>query len=221
VAFPQLGGEGGDVVTVVVVVLEGQPAVDAHDGGAEASHLLADVVDVVLAGDAVPGRLEQRGDRVARRRPATGTEVQRARRVGGHELDVDVLAAVGRTAPERGPLGEDAPQEGGVRHVGQPEVHEPRPGDLDRLDLGERGEPLREHLRELAGRSPGRPCRAERDGRGPVPVVGVLRPLQRRVLRRQAQTGEGVTDRRREQRDGRVEGCEVGQGARSRWVAAA
>jgi hypothetical protein len=95
----QLGGEPRHVVAVVVVLPQRQAAVDPHDRGAEAADLLADVVDVVLAGHAVPGRLEQRGDRVARRSPAPSTEVERPGRVGGHELDVDVAAAARRTAP--------------------------------------------------------------------------------------------------------------------------
>jgi hypothetical protein len=77
------------------VVLLGQLPARGHqdDRLAEQADLLAGVVDVVLTGDRVAGGLEQLGDRVAGRGPPAGTDVQRAGRVGGHELDVDVSHA--------------------------------------------------------------------------------------------------------------------------------
>ena len=50
----------------------------------------AGVVDVELARDRVAGPLEQRGDRIAQRGAATVADVERARGIGGDELDVDL-----------------------------------------------------------------------------------------------------------------------------------
>jgi hypothetical protein len=181
----QLGGEAGHVVAVVVVLTERQATVDAHDGRAEAADLLTDVVEVVLARDPVAGRLEQRRDRVAGRGPASRTEVQRTGRVRRHELDVDVLGAPDGPTTVGGTLGEDAVDERRVRDVGQAEVHEPRPGDLDGVDLGQRGELGGERVGELAWRTTRCLRDAQRDRGRPVPVVGVLGALERRVLRRE------------------------------------
>src|SRR5690606_32650206 len=62
------------------------------DARAEAIHLRAGVVDVVLAGDLRARRLEQAAHGVAERGPARVPDVERARGVAAHELEIDALA---------------------------------------------------------------------------------------------------------------------------------
>src|SRR5690606_4243181 len=99
---PGLAGEVADVVAVVavfgerhVVALELEPA--DLEGLTQPLHLGARVVDVELAGDVVSGPLQETGDSVAQRGAAAVGDVERPRRVGRDELDLDAdsRAAVG------------------------------------------------------------------------------------------------------------------------------
>ena len=71
--------------------------------GAEPIHLRAGVVEVVLALDGLAHRLEQARDRVAQDRVARVPDVQRARRVGAHELHLHPPSRRARGARAPGP----------------------------------------------------------------------------------------------------------------------
>ncbi len=99
----------------------------------EAGDLAAGVVDVVLAPDLVAGRLEQPHQRVAVGGVTAGADVDRPGRVGGDELDEDLLRRRDRARSEVFSGGEQVAQRPQVPGVGEEEVDEPRPGDLDPL----------------------------------------------------------------------------------------
>ena len=92
--------ERGDVVAVVAVLGRLLATADGLDRRAKAVHLPAGVVVVVLALDRVPGEREQPGDAVAVGAVPGRRDRHRARRVGGHHLDLHPLGGRGRAAAE-------------------------------------------------------------------------------------------------------------------------
>ena len=127
-----------DVVTVVAVLRHLRLApqelqVPGLHRGAEPVHLPAGVVEVVLALDPPPGRLEEAGERIAERRVAGVADMQRAGRVRRDELDLN------GSAVRLGPSVSGAPGHGVAEHVAEPvgpheEVEEALSRHLDPFD---------------------------------------------------------------------------------------
>ena len=92
--------ELGDVVAVVAVLGRLLAATHGVDRGAEAVHLRARVVVVVLALDRVAGEGEQPRDAVAVGAVAGRRDGHRAGRVRGDHLHLDALGRGGRAATE-------------------------------------------------------------------------------------------------------------------------
>ena len=84
--------EVGDELAGIAVLGNGLAVLAGEHARAEAPHLAAGVVDVVLAGDLVPRALEEPGERVAVGREPAVADVQRPGRVGRDELDHHPLA---------------------------------------------------------------------------------------------------------------------------------
>ncbi len=182
-----------------------RPSATASTLSAKSRDLVAEVVDVVLARDAVARRLEQARDGVAEDGAARVADVQRPGRVGAHELEVDALAGRAGARPYAGARAEDrarAPR--GAPRGCSAQVHEAGPRDLgapddvvarERLDerLGDRArrlaEPLREHHRRRS--SPGRRARRASGARRSTPAPrarprGHARPAHRPTPRARA-----------------------------------
>ena len=171
------------------------PAPHRLDRGAEAVHLRAGVVVVVLALDRVARELEQPRDAVAVRAVPRGGDRDRAGRVRRHHLDLDPLAGSRRAgAVVLADLGRPPRRRtASVSH----RLTKPGPGDLGALDLGQRRRPSRRAPRRA--RAAGAACRgarAERDVRRVVAVRRVARALELDLLAGQ------LADRRREAIDG-------------------
>ena len=85
----QLRGEIGHVVALVAVLGERLAEAQRRDRCAEDADLAARIVEVVLARHALAAGLEDAAEQVADERAARIADVQRAGRIGRHELDVD------------------------------------------------------------------------------------------------------------------------------------
>ena len=96
---PSSCGQLGDVLAVVAVLGRLLPAPRGLDRRAEALHLGAGVVVVVLALDRVARELEQPRDRVAVRGVPRRGDRDRPRRVRGDHLDLDALAGSAKPEP--------------------------------------------------------------------------------------------------------------------------
>ena len=186
----------GDV-GAAVAVLGGRLAAGAgQQGPGEPVDLGAVVVEVVLPGDLGPGELEDPAERVTHGGPAGAADVQRAGRVGGDELEVDLLAGEGVVAAVRRPGRDDVGRHRALGAGLDPDVEEPRTGDLDVADpVGVRAAPWRAARPGRA--APSRPsCPAggprwwrSRRGRGPSaapprPSTARRRAASRRRARR-------------------------------------
>ena len=181
---PQPGGDLGHVLAAVAVLGHLLAARPRHQRRAEQVDLAAGVVEVVLARHVVACEGEQPGQRVAVGGVACSANGDRARRVAGHELHLDPLRVRGRARPIPSALGEDPRDHVPVPGRCQPEVDEPRPGDLGALDP-RRVEPLKDPAGDLPGSRPQRLGQRHRDGAGIVAVRRIGRPLQphRRAVR--------------------------------------
>src|SRR5579884_1558003 len=171
-------GQLADVLAAVAVL--GRLAALAHrlDRRAEAVHLRAGVVVVVLALDVVAGELEQPRDRVAVRAVARRRDDDRPGRVGGDHLHLHPLPRIGEPAAV---AGVDLVERLDEEPVGEPQVEEARAGDLDGGDLLERPDPLGQLARALARGAAVGAGGAQRDVRRVVAVRGVVRPLEHDV----------------------------------------
>jgi hypothetical protein len=172
---------------------------------AEVVHLVAGVVDVELARDVGAGRFQQPAQGVADGGPPGVAQVQRARRVGGDELQVDVLAGEGLAAAVRLALLDDALGQFARGPGGQAQVEETGPGYVDPGDAVHPAQTLGEQLGQGARRHAGGLGQLEGDVGGVVAVVAVLRSLD----------GHGLENRGQGQRtlgDGGVDGVEDGLG---------
>ena len=141
--------------------------------------LAAGIVDVVFADDLVPGRFEQARQRVADHRAAAVAHVHRPGRVGRDVFDVDrgpaALAGTaigGAERRQRAQLG----QPGGFR---QPQVDEPRPGDLGARDFGQLRQFGGQRFGQLARVDPRRLAQHHRRVGRQVAVRGIARRLDR------------------------------------------
>ncbi len=170
-----------DVLALVAILRQVGAGLAGGQRCREQLHLHAAVVEVVLPVGDVAAALEHVAERVAVGGPAAAARVERAGRVGRHELDVDPQASteVG-TGEARLPGGhhvrEDLVQPGVV----EVEVDEPRTGQLHPFHVGGqvRVEPrsqLLGHLARLASVGLGR---GQRHVRGPVAVLAAARPLE-------------------------------------------
>ncbi len=174
----------------------------------EAVDLRPGVVEVVLAREVVAGELEDARQRVPVRGVAPARGGQRAGRVRRDELDEDALADRRRRAPEAR-AGPEHPVGGGrVPGVGEKEVEEARPGDLDAREArAERvAQDAAEALGHLARRRSEDGGEQERGVRRVVAVLGLLGALERGARPRRAavgqRTGRGL-DGRAQLADGR------------------
>ncbi len=95
----RLGGDLRDVGAVVAVLGWLLARANRVDRGAEPVHLGARVVVVVLALDVVAGELEEPRDAVAERAVPGRCDGDRARRVRGDHLDLDLLDRIVAKAP--------------------------------------------------------------------------------------------------------------------------
>ena len=96
----------------------------------EVRYLDTGVVVVELAGDGVPGPLEQSRDRVTQSGLTAVPDVQRPGRIGGYEFHVD-RSSVTKVAPaEVRALQQNAAVDQGELILREPEVDEPRTGNL-------------------------------------------------------------------------------------------
>ena len=137
----------GHVVAAVAVLRRLLAPGARPDRLAEALHLAAGVVHVVLALHTVARAREDAGERVAVRRVAGRRDRHRPGRVRAHELEVHVLATRPGAVPvarldQRGERVE-------VPAVGHEEVEEAGAGDLHALDVVP--EPIAEHVAEPLG----------------------------------------------------------------------
>ena len=89
----QLRREVVDVGAAVAVLGDLGPGADRDHRRAQVADLRPEVVEVVLARRLVAGRLEHAAQQVADERAPRVADVERARRIGRHELDVDPLRA--------------------------------------------------------------------------------------------------------------------------------
>src|SRR6185312_13138474 len=150
-----LVGQLGDVFARVAALGHGQAVQAVVDRLREDVHLVAGVVDVVLAGDVGAAGLEHAGDRIAQGGPTGVPDVQRPGGVRGDEFHVHhvagerVVGAVGRAGLDDG-LGQFAGG-GGV----DGDVQEAGAGDVHGGDPGDRHEASAQHGGELAGVHPG------------------------------------------------------------------
>ena len=97
-----------DVQAVITIVGDRLAMSKSDDGRPEVRDLAATVVEVVLARDALPARLQDPAQQVADERAARIADGERAGRVGRHEFDVHGSWADGRHRPPRIRFREDA-----------------------------------------------------------------------------------------------------------------
>ena len=173
---------GGDLVDVraAVAVLRHRLALRAGEQRArEPVDLRAVVVEVVLPRHLGAGGLQHPRERVADRRPAHPADVDRAGRVGGDELEVDLLAHLaGAGAVGGARLDHGARELARGRRV-DGDVEEAGAGDVDARDARGGGQPGGEHLGQRPRGHPGALRQLQRDVRGPVAVVAVAGALHR------------------------------------------
>ncbi len=175
---PGTAASSCDVLAVVAVLGRRLTAPDGLDRGAEALHLRARVVVVVLALDLVAAELEQPRDRVAVGAVAAGRDGDRAGGVRGDHLHLDALARLSPAAAVALPASSMRPERAGEPPVAEEEVDEARAGDLGPLDVrqlrGDRGDLDRELARRPFGACRrGAARRSSRSRRGRV-----ARPLE-------------------------------------------
>ncbi len=176
-----LAGPLDDVLAVVTTLRNGLAGPARRERRREQLHLGAAIVQVVLPSHVVAAPLEHPRQRIAVRRAAPVTGVQRARRVGAHELDHHP-----RPDPEAEPgvpvdaLADDVAQHVVQPRVGQTEVHETRSGHLDGQHVVGRGrvERLGQRHGQLAGVAAGLLGCGQRHVARPVTVLAPGRALE-------------------------------------------
>ena len=205
--------ELGDVVAVVAILRRLLAAAHRVDRGAEAVHLGAGIVVVVLALDRVTGEGEEPGDTVAVSAVACGGDGHRAGGVRRHHLDLDPLRRLGGAAAELVSCPEHAREACDEPRVGELEVDEARPGDRGLRDTVDRCCGLDELLRDLARRTARLAGELQRDVGGVVAVGRVCGPVERdrRPGSRRQRGGElldGIRHRSRPRRHCPDRACE-------------
>ena len=94
------------------------------------------IVDIIFLGDAETRRLEQPRQRIADHRAAAMAHVHRPGRVGRDIFDVDPFVVADVRQAVALALAEDRRQLVAPAVLAEPDVDEPRPGDLDRVTPG-------------------------------------------------------------------------------------
>ncbi len=147
---------------------------------AELVDLRARVVEVVLARDVVAGELQHPRERVTVGRVPAARRGQRPGRVRGHVLDVHAQRLLRRPRAPAVARGQHLARRAHVPRVGEEDVQEARPRDLDVIDRGPEalGELLAQALGDLARRRAERRREQHRRVRGVVAETGLLRALQ-------------------------------------------
>src|SRR6185437_894193 len=173
----QLGRDRGHVLALVAVLRHLLAAATGAQRRAEQIDLAARVVEVVLALDLVAGEREQPRQRVAVGGVACTANGHGAGRVAAHELDLETLRTCGRTGAEAHALVQHALHDVAVPARLQPQVDEPRPGDLGALDPG-RLQLLHDPLGDLARRRLHRLGQPQRHRARVVAVRGVGRAVE-------------------------------------------
>ena len=153
---------------------------ERHDGRAEVAHLGAEIVEVVLAGDRVAGRLEDPAQQIAHERAARVADVERSGRVRGYELDVHAVRRCGRNAAPGVRASQDGADDVRERRIRERDVDEPwrghRHGPDDGAWASSIGPELRgQRLRDPQRRHAARPGQLHREVRREVAVLGVRR----------------------------------------------
>ncbi len=170
-AEARLLGDRDQVLALIALLVRLLAPRPGQQRPAEVLHLRARVVEVVLAHDVVPGEREQPGEAVAVRRVAAGRDRQRARGVGGHELDVDLEPLRSRAAAEPGL--ERRLDRLRVPRRRRAQVEEARAGDLGAGHPRARRGRLAQGLRDLARRAAQRLGEPQRE-RARVVAAGLV-----------------------------------------------
>ena len=173
-----LAGEVGDVLPAVAVFGRLLPTPKRLDGCAEAVHLRAGVVVVVLALDIVPGKREEARDRVAVRPVAGRGNGDRAGGIRRDELDLDALRFGGPPAAEPTTRLEHGCEPRPEPGVVDREVEEPGARDLDPRDPLQVGDVACQLGRDVARRLAPDARELHRDVRRIVAVRCVGRALE-------------------------------------------
>ena len=171
-------GELLDVLPAVAVLGRLLPTPRRVDGRAEAVHLRARVVVVVLPLDVVAREREQARDAVPVGGVARRRDRDRPGRVRRDHLDLKALAWVGPAGPVVATGFEQLRQRVAVPGGRDPDVHEAGAGDLGPLDVRARRDRLRDLLREVPRGLAALRRHPERDVRRVVAVRRVGRALQ-------------------------------------------
>ena len=177
-----VAGEVLDVRAVVAVLGDRLAVPRGLDGEAEALHLTARIVVVVLALDSIAGEVEQPRDAVSVR-PVSGVrDEDRPGRVRGDHLDLDVL---GQRDPAAAVALAHLRERGDEERVCEPEVEEPGPATSTAVDVVEspRSAPrarLRSPAEAVRPPLPGAARRWWRSRRRPRPSAARARPRRRR-----------------------------------------
>ena len=167
----------GDVGAVVAVFGHRATLRHGHDGGPEAIHLHTAVIDVELRGDLGPRGSKHTRQRIAHRGPARVSEVERSRRVGGDEFDIEAAPREETAVPVAGARLHNLPRHHALGIGRETDIDEARSRYLGL------GDPL--HGREARGHQvgdlTGRPARrlGEREGHrgGVITMIAVLGSL--------------------------------------------
>ena len=196
---PDVVGDGGhelmDVGALVAVLGHRLTALERGHGRAQVADLGTRIVEVVLARDLLAAGLEDATQQVADERAASVADVERAGRVGGHELDVD-RAGVGRgDATPGGRIGEDRGDRRLERAVAQADVEEPGRRHLGARDR-RRGGIGRGFVRQPRPRAPARSRAAPCGTAGPASSRGCSRS-RHAPSRRGVRSRPAVASRRR------------------------
>ncbi len=202
-----VGDDVGDVLAAVAVLRRLVAARVGQQRAGVAVDLHAVVVEVVLPRDLGTDRRQDAAERVADRGPPHAADVDRARRVGADELEVDLLSGVEVTGAVRRTGRDDLRGQGALGAGLDADVEEAGTGDLGARDAVGRAELVGEQLRELARVHAGLLGQLQRDVGGVVAVLldlGALdehlgrHPVGQRDRPRLAEGGEGTDDGRRE-----------------------
>ena len=141
------------------------------------------IVEVVLAGHLRAGGFEHAAQRIAHGSPAGSAQVDRASRVRGDELQVDLLALVGGVATKVRTGAKDLGHDGALGSSSEANVEESRARDGCFIDGVIAGEGIRQPLRQLAGLGAGLLGHLECQVGGVIAVLRVARALHAHGLR--------------------------------------
>ncbi len=190
VAREEIAGDVGNIVAVIRIFRPGSVAWLVAQGArlhrvGQRGDLHAGVIVIELAGHVEPLRSQQRRHRVAQRALAAVAHMQRAGRVGRHELDQHALAGALLAAPVVGALLHDFRYHRLPGRCRQAQVDESWPGNFHRFHqscarrVGH--DRSRQRLGQLARVLLQRLGQLERDIAGDVAMGWVARALQNDV----------------------------------------